>query len=49
MSRGVFVKNLVVKVFLSKINKRLIDSALLDMIMNYGGRATLAKAFAVVD
>ena len=39
----------LVKVFLSKIDKRLLDLAFLMIIMEFGGRATLAEAFAVVE
>jgi hypothetical protein len=45
---GFFGENKLVKVFLSKIVKRLIDLALLRIIMSYGSRATLAEPFAVV-
>ena len=48
-SRGIFVENQLVKVFLSKIDKHLIDLALSKIIMNYGGRAILANASAVVE
>ena len=47
-SRGVFVKNQLVNVFLSKIGKRLLDLALPMIIMEFGGRATLAEAFIIV-
>ena len=36
------------KVFLSKIDKRLLDLALPRIIMEFGGRATFAEAFAIV-
>lgn len=39
----------MVKVFLSKIDKRLLDLALPKIIMDFGGRTTLAGAFAMVD
>ena len=35
--------------FLSKIDKYLIDLALPRIIIDYGGRATLVEAFAVVE
>lgn len=37
------------KVFLSKINKHLVDLVLPMIIMNYGGRVTLAEVFASVE
>ena len=47
---GVFTKSQLVKVFfLSKIDKYLIDLALPRIIIDYGGRATLVEAFAVVE
>ena len=48
-SGGVFAKSELVKVFLSKIDKCLIDLALFRIIMNYGGRTTLAEVFAIVE
>ena len=47
--RGVFAESQLVKVFLSKIDKCLIDLALPRIIMHYGGRMTLAEAFEVVE
>ena len=46
---GVFPESQLIKVFWSKIDKRLIDLVLPMIIMEFGGRATLAEAFAVVD
>lgn len=46
---GVFAENQLIKVFFVKIDKHLIDLALLKIIMNYGGQTTLAEAFAVVE
>ena len=37
------------KVFLSKIDKLHFDLALSRIIMEFGGRMTLAKAFAIVE
>ena len=48
-SGGVFVASLLVKVFLSNIDKRLLDLALPKIIMEFGSRATLKEAFAIVD
>jgi hypothetical protein len=48
-SRGVFTENMLVKVFLSKIDKRLLNLALSKIIMEFGGRSTLAEAFAIVE
>jgi hypothetical protein len=48
-SRGVFAENQLVKVFLSKIDKRLLDLVLPKIVMEFDGRATLAEAFAVVE
>ena len=48
-SGGVFAKSQLAEVFLSKIDKRLIDLALPRIIMDYGGKATFAKAFAIVE
>jgi hypothetical protein len=45
---GVFAESQLVKVFLSKIDKRLLDLALPRIIMEFGGRTTLAEAFAIV-
>ena len=48
-SGGVFAKSQLVKVSLTKIDKRILDLALSRIIMKYGGRATLAEAFAIVE
>ena len=48
-SGDVFAESQLVKVFLSKIDKRLLDLALPRIIMEFGGRATLAEAFAIVE
>ena len=45
----VCAENQLVKVFLSKIDKRLLDLALPMIIMEFGGRATLAEAFAIKE
>ena len=37
------------KVFLSNIDKHLIDLALPRIFMDYGGWTTLTKAFAIVE
>ena len=37
------------KFFLSNIEKRLIDLAHPKIIIEYGGRTTLAEAFAIVE
>ena len=47
--QGMFVENQLVKVNLSKIDKRLLDLVLPKNIMEFGGQATLAKAFAIVE
>ena len=39
----------LVKIFLSKIDKRLLDLATPRIILNYHGRATLAEAFIEVE
>ena len=44
---GVFTENELMKVFLSKIDKRLFDLALPKIIMEFGGLATLIEAFAI--
>lgn len=46
---GVFVETQLVKMFLSKIKKRLLDLAMPRIILNYDGKATLAQAFAMVE
>ena len=48
-SRGVFVKSQLVKVLLSKIDKHLIVLTLPKIIVNYGGRATFAEDFSIVE
>ena len=45
-SGGVFAKSPLVKLFLSKIDKRLLELALPMIIIEFGGRTTLAEAFA---
>ena len=47
-SRGVFAESQLVKVFLSNIDKCLLDLALPMIIMEFGGRAILAEAFVIV-
>ena len=47
--RGVFAESQLGKIFLSKIEKRLLDLATPRIILNYHGRATLAQAFAEVE
>ena len=42
-SGGVFAESQLMKVFLSKIDKRLIDLALPMIIMDYGVRTTLIE------
>lgn len=37
------------EVFLSKIDKRFLEFALPRIIMEFGGRAILAEAFAIVE
>ena len=44
----VFTESQLVKVFLSKIDKHLIDLVLPKIIMDYGGQTILAEAFAIV-
>ena len=46
---GVFAEGQLVKVILSKIDKRLLDLTLPRIIMEFGGRTTLAEAFAIVE
>ena len=48
-SGGVFAESQLVKVFLSRIDKRLLDLTLLRIIMEFGGRATFVEAFAIVE
>jgi hypothetical protein len=48
-SGGVFAESQLVKFFLSKIDKRLLELASPRIILDYEGRATLAQAFAVVE
>ena len=48
-SGGVFVESQFVEVFLPKIDKRLLDLTLPKIIMEFGGRTTLAEAFAIVE
>ena len=47
-SKGVFTESQLVKVFLSKIEKCLLDLTLPRIIMEFGGHTTLAEAFAIV-
>jgi len=44
-SGNVFVESQLVKIFLSKIDKRLLDLATPRIIINYEGRTTLAQVF----
>lgn len=46
---SVFAESQLVRVFLSNIDIRLLDLALLMIIMEFGGRATLAKKFTIVE
>ena len=48
-SGGVFAESRIVKISLSKIDKRLLDLATPRIIINYKGRARLAQAFAKVE
>ena len=48
-SGGVFVEGQLVKVFLSKIDKRLFYLALPRITMEFGGRTTLTKALSIVE
>ena len=48
-SGGVYAESQLVKVFLSKIDKRLLDLALPRIIMEFGGQTTLTEAFAIVE
>ena len=48
-SGGVFAESQLVRIFLSKIDKRLLDLATPRIILHYQGRATLAQAFAEVE
>jgi hypothetical protein len=48
-SGGVFAESQLEKVFLSKIDKFLLDLVLSKIIMEYNGRATLVEAFAIVE
>ncbi|KAH8974108.1 hypothetical protein BDL97_01G084300 [Sphagnum fallax] len=48
-SGGVFAESQLVKIFLSKIDKRLLELATPRIIFNYDGKATLAQAFAEVE
>jgi hypothetical protein len=48
-SGGVFAESQLVKIFLSKIDKRLLELATPRIILNYDGKATLAQAFAKVE
>lgn len=42
---GVFAKSQLVKIFLFKIEKRLLDLAIPRIILDYEGRAMLEEAF----
>ena len=48
-SGGVFTESQLVKIFLSKIDKRLLELASPRIILDYKGKATFAQAFAVVE
>ena len=48
-SGGVFAESQLVKIFLSKMDKRLLDLASPRIILDYDGKATLAQAFEVVE
>ena len=48
-SRGVFAESQLVKVFLSNIDKRLLDLALPRIKMDYGGQITFSEAFAIIE
>ena len=48
-SRGVFAESRLVKMFLWKIDKCLLNLALPRIIMEIGGRAILTEAFAIVE
>lgn len=48
-SGGVFAESQLVKIFLSKIDKRLLELATPRIILNYDGKATLTQAFAEVE
>lgn len=48
-SSGVFEKSQLVKIFLPKIDKRLLDLAMPRIILDYRGRATLEQAFIEVE
>lgn len=48
-SGGVFAESKLVKIFLLKIDKQLINLALPRIIMDYDGRTTLIEAFAIVE
>ena len=48
-SGDVFAESQLVKIFLSKIDKRLLDLATPRIILNYAGKASLAQAFAEVE
>lgn len=45
----VFIKSQLVKVFLAKIDKYLLDLALPMIIVDCGGHATFVEAFAVEE
>ena len=45
----IFAESQLVKIFLSKIDKRLLEFASPRIILDYEGRATLAQAFAEVE
>jgi len=49
VSKGIFVESKLVKIFLSKIYKRLLDLTTLRIIINYKGQETLAQAFTKVQ
>lgn len=47
-SRGIFAKSQLIKIFLSKINRRLLDIDIEKNILNYDCKTTLAQAFTKV-
>ena len=48
-SGGVFAESQLVKFFLVKIDKRLLELTSPRIILDYEGRAMLTQAFAVVE
>lgn len=47
--RGVFLKNQLVKIFLSKVDKKILDLVTLRIILNYDRKVTLAQLFIKVE